>query len=129
MDTIFTFGVMNAIFCNSIGPYENPAKTDSFTRFLFGECRRRFSKRNQAFFPVPSSVQTSSEVASSPSLSSQIPLLSITPSDEIVFTKNSQGDLTAKVQIKNISAKPIAFKVGARNGLRLYDHQFCDPRF
>lgn len=51
------------------------------------------------------------EVTHSPSSTNLATLWSINPSDEIVFSKNSQGDLAAKVQIKNISAKSIAFKV------------------
>ena len=63
-------------------------------------------------FSVPSSNGTEgSGLPASPPVSNFVPLLSITPSDEIVFTKNSLGDLTAKVQIKNISNKTIAFKV------------------
>lgn len=60
---------------------------------------------------VPSIPSAAEVAASSPPLSNLVPLLSISPADEIVFTKNLQGDLTAKVQIQNISAKSIAFKV------------------
>lgn len=68
----------------------------------------------ELLFQVPV-IQPVAEVTNSPSLTSStvIPtsLWTINPSDEIVFSKNSQGDLAAKVQIKNISAKTIAFKV------------------
>jgi hypothetical protein len=68
-------------------------------------------KLNLISVPSSQSNAASGETSSSPSMSNLIPLLSITPSDEIVFSKNSQGDLTAKVQIKNIATKSIAFKV------------------
>lgn len=62
--------------------------------------------------PIPIPVSSSSgDNAGSPPVVSLAPLLSITPSDEIVFSKNSAGDLTAKVTIKNISTKSIAFKI------------------
>ena len=58
-----------------------------------------------------SSVSLAPSSPSSQSVRKQPALLRLSPSQDLVFSPNSYGDLTARIQMWNVSPGPVAFKM------------------
>jgi hypothetical protein len=76
---------------------------------LPGEAQKILQSQDSVASQISAMSRTSSFASNAPENVAN--LLSLTPSEEVVFTQNPQGDLVAKVKVQNACGKAVAFKV------------------